>query len=166
MRMSAAIPETAPIVSGIAADILMLHPIFTPDQVKGALMVAAQPLRHALSTRPESARSSCPRFGPRLASEPEPRAERLPRPIGRAPTVAFDDAAWLAAAKASPAWDSVSWLDGWKDAAWSLVSWSDVSWSDVSWSDVSWSDVSWSDVGPRLLERRLLVPLRLRRVGP
>jgi hypothetical protein len=59
---------------------------------------------------------------------------------------AFDDAAWVEAAKASPAWDQVSWLDGWSNVAWSLVSWSDVSWSDVSWSDVSWSDVSWSDV--------------------
>ena len=65
---------------------------------------------------------------------------------------AFDDAAWLAAAQASPAWDEVSWLDGWQDArlvrssSWSDVSWSDVSWSDVSWSDVSWSDVSWTDV--------------------
>ena len=58
----------------------------------------------------------------------------------------FDDVSWLDAIKASPAWDAVSWLDGWADATWSLVSWSDVSWSDVSWSDVSWSDVSWSDV--------------------
>ncbi len=39
----------APIVSGIAADMLMLHPDFTPDQVKGALMVAALPIRHALT---------------------------------------------------------------------------------------------------------------------
>ena len=58
----------------------------------------------------------------------------------------FDDVSWLDAAKASPTWDAVSWLDGWADVSWSDVSWSDVSWSDVSWADVSWSDVSWSDV--------------------
>jgi hypothetical protein len=42
--------------------------------------------------------------------------------------LAFDDAAWVAAAQASPAWDSISW-------------------SDVSWSDVSWADSIYGDVG-------------------
>jgi serine protease AprX len=137
----------APIVSGIAADILMLHPNFTPDQVKGALMVAALPVRHAL---PHSAGVG-EVFAPdasALNAPPNPNLalNRFLMPASGDSELAFDDAAWLAAAQASPAWDSVSWLDGWNDAAWSLVSWSDVSWSDVSWSDVSWSDVSWSDV--------------------
>jgi hypothetical protein len=126
----------------------MLHPNFTPDQVKGALMVAALPLRHAL---PHSAGVG-EVFAPdasALSAPPNPNRalnKFLVPDLGEGSTIAFDDAAWLAAAQASPAWDSVSWLDGWNDAAWSLVSWSDVSWSDVSWSDVSWSDVSWSDV--------------------
>jgi serine protease AprX len=138
----------APIVSGIAADLLMLHPGFTPDQVKGALMVAARPVPRATVRSagvgeifaPDAAALSAPPNPNRalnkfIVADPDE---------GGAPT--FDDAAWLAAAKATTAWDAVSWLDGWADAAWSLVSWSDVSWSDVSWSDVSWTDVSWSDV--------------------
>ncbi len=138
----------APIVAGIAADILMLHPNFTPDQVKGALMVAARPVRHA----PVHSAGVGEVFAPdaaALSAAPNPNlalnAFLVPDPDGGETSV-LDDAAWLAAAQASTTWDAVSWLDGWADAAWSLVSWSDVSWSDISWSDVSWSDVSWSDV--------------------
>ena len=36
---------SAPIVSGIAADVLALRPGLTPDQLKGALMLGALPLR-------------------------------------------------------------------------------------------------------------------------
>ena len=137
---------SAPIVSGIAADLLMLRPNLTPDQVKGALMVAAQPVRHAAFHSAGVGEVFAP-GALALGSPPNPNRALnafLDPDGGDGPV--FDDAAWLAAAQASPAWDEVSWLDGWQDAAWSLVSWSDVSWSDVSWSDVSWSDVSWSDV--------------------
>ena len=34
---------SAPVVSGAAAQILALHPNWTPDQVKGALMLTAKP---------------------------------------------------------------------------------------------------------------------------
>ena len=40
---------SAPIVSGIAADLLALDPSLTPDRVKGALMLGAQPLPRARS---------------------------------------------------------------------------------------------------------------------
>jgi subtilisin family serine protease len=138
----------APIVSGIAADILMLHPNFTPDQVKGALMVAALPLRHAPSRSAGVGEVFAPDASA-LSAPPNPNLALNRFVVAGAGdgALAFDDAAWVAAAQASPAWDSVSWLDvSWSDVSWSDVSWSDVSWSDVSWSDVSWSDVSWTDV--------------------
>jgi hypothetical protein len=68
----------------------------------------------------------------------------VPDPV--APGLIFDDAAWREAAKASSAWNAVSWSDGWNGALWSVGVWANVSWSDVSWSDVSWSDVSWEDL--------------------
>jgi serine protease AprX len=136
---------SAPIVAGIAADILMLHPTFTPDQVKGALMMAARPVPGA--GRAAGVGEVYAPTAAALDTPPNPNqglnAFLVPDPGGGD---AFDDAKWLSAARASPAWDSVSWVDGWAGAAWSLVSWSDLSWSDVSWSDVSWSDVSWADV--------------------
>jgi serine protease AprX len=136
---------SAPIVSGIAADLLMLHPTFTPDQVKGALMVATRPVPGA--GRAAGVGEVYAPAAAALGAPPNPN-QALNRFLVPDPAVgdAFDDAAWLSAVRASATWDSVSWLDGWAGAAWSLVSWSDVSWSDVSWSDVSWSDVSWGDV--------------------
>jgi serine protease AprX len=136
---------SAPIVSGIAADLLTLRPSLTPDQVKGALMVAARPVRHASGWSAGVGEVYAP-AALAVASPPNPN-KALDAFVENADgEPAFDDAAWLATVESSPAWDEVSWLDGWSNVAWSLVSWSDVSWSDVSWSDVSWSDVSWSEV--------------------
>ncbi|HUK95857.1 MAG TPA: S8 family serine peptidase [Gaiellaceae bacterium] len=137
----------APIVSGIAADLLALNPRLSPDCVKGSLMLGAQDLSRVRSL----AAGVGEVYGPAAAS-----AHKAPNPNlaldsflvadPSGPGLVFDDEAWLEAAQASPVWDAVSWSDGWAGTSWSLVSWSDVSWSDVSWSDVSWSDVSWSDV--------------------
>jgi len=137
---------SAPIVSGIASDLLALRPDLTPDQVKGALMLGAQPLPKVRNRAAGVGEVYAP--GAVLSGTP-PNPNRgldrflVPDPAGG---VMFDDAAWLVAARTSRSWNDVSWTDGWAGVAWSLVSWSAVSWSDVSWSDVSWSDVSWSDV--------------------
>jgi serine protease AprX len=133
----------APVVAGAAAQLLIDHPTWTPDQIKGALMQRARyipeaPAGSAGVGEINAARSSM------LSGPPNPNASlnrflKLDALLG---TTEFNGAAWYAAAKASASWDSASW----SDASWSDVSWSDASWSDVSWSDASWSDVSWSDV--------------------
>jgi len=137
---------SAPIVAGMAADLIALDPTMTPDEVKGALMLKARSLRKVNTLAAGVGEAYAPGAA-NVTTAPNPNlalnAFLVPESGGG---MVFDDVSWLDAAKASAAWDSVSWLDGWADAAWSLVSWSDVSWSDVSWSDVSWSDVSWSDV--------------------
>jgi serine protease AprX len=137
----------APIVSGIVADLLAFRPWLTPDQVKGALMHEALPLRKVRTLAAGVGEVSAP-GALSLATPPNPNRALdgflVADPHGDGQM--FDDVSWLDAAKASAAWDAVSWLDGWADVSWSDVSWSDVSWSDVSWGDVSWSDVSWSDV--------------------
>jgi serine protease AprX len=138
---------SAPIVAGIAADLLALRPELTPDQVKGALMHEARALRKVRTLAAGLGEAYAPGAA-RLATPPNPNLA-LDGFLIRDPDgdgMIFDDVSWLDAAKASPAWDTVSWLDGWADVSWSDVSWSNVSWSDVSWADVSWSDVSWSDV--------------------
>jgi serine protease AprX len=138
---------SAPVVAGIAADLLALRPTLTPDGVKGALMHEARALRRVRTLAAGVGEVNAPGAAS-LAFPPNPNraldAFLVKDPAGDG--VVFDDVSWLDAAKASTTWDAVSWLDGWADVSWSEVSWSDVSWSDVSWADVSWSDVSWSDV--------------------
>ncbi len=134
----------APIVAGAAAQILARHPSWTPDQVKGALMLRA---RHIPDAPPGSAgvgEINAARSAD-VTRPPNPNLALnrfvVPDPTGGS-TPVFNAVSWSDAARAGVAWDSVSW----SDVSWSDASWSDVSWSDVSWSDVSWSDVTWSDV--------------------
>ncbi|HET7855630.1 MAG TPA: S8 family serine peptidase [Gaiellaceae bacterium] len=133
----------APVVAGAAALLLMDHPTWTPDQIKGALMQRARyipeaPPGSAGVGEINAARSTL------LTQPPNPNAalNRFVRTNLVNGSPEFDGTAWYTAAKASVSWDSVSW----SDVSWTDVSWTDVSWSDVSWSDVSWTDVSWSDV--------------------
>ncbi|MGZ4258582.1 MAG: S8 family serine peptidase [Gaiellaceae bacterium] len=138
---------SAPIVSGIVADLLALNPSLTPDRVKGALMLGAQMLPRTRSFSGGVGEVFAPAAAA-IQSPPNPNLALdqflIPDPSGDG--VVFDDVSWRDVATSSPSWDSVSWRDGWAGASWPVVSWANVSWSSVSWSDVSWSDVSWSDV--------------------
>jgi serine protease AprX len=142
----------APVVAAAAAELLAQHPSWTPDQVKGALMVTATP-------EPKAAPGSLGVGDVNIGtarhywkSPPNPNAS-LNRFVTTAAdgTRAFDGTAWQTAALASKAWDAAAWSDvAWSDAAWSTVAWSDVAWADVAWDSiaygtVAWSDVAWSD---------------------
>src|SRR6266508_2953148 len=138
----------APVVAGAAADLLALHPNWTPNQVKGALMVSAKALpaaspgsagvgelkldAAALVTAPPEANLALQKF---LTTDP----------LGGA-TPVFDAASWAEAARADTAWDSASWAEAsWAEASWNAASWAAASWSDASWATASWSAASWSD---------------------
>jgi serine protease AprX len=143
---------SAPAVAGAAAQILAKHPSFTPDQVKGALMLAARPLPNAapLSVGVGELRMSGLAF---TSSPPNPN-KALDQFVksDQTGTPYFDAVGWFNTAKSDVSWNDVSWNDiSWSDAAFSPsayadISWSDVSWATVSWNDVSWNDVSWADV--------------------
>jgi serine protease AprX len=132
----------APVVAGAAAQLVIKHPDWTPDQIKGALMQRARHVPEASRGEAGVGEINAARAAA-LMRPPNPNAA-LNRYLKIDPKLGteFDGAAWTAAAKGSVSWDSASW----SDASWSDVSWTSVSWSDVSWSDASWSDVSWSDV--------------------
>jgi serine protease AprX len=148
----------APVIAGAAAELIAQHPNWTPDQVKGALMLTATP-------EPLAAKGSLGVGEVNIAaarvyrkSPPNPNAG-LDQFVatGADGTRTFDSNAWQAAALANSAWNAVAWSDvAWSDAAWSTVAWSDVAWADVAWasvaygtvawSDVAWSDAAWADV--------------------
>ncbi len=138
----------APIVSAAAAYVLAEHPDWTPDQVKGALMVSARRADKAVDGS-LGVGSLDARAAQRVSRPPNPNRALnrflITDPSGGAHPV-FDSASWDSAAKSDVSWDSASWADAsWADASWSDVSWTDASWADASWADASWADVSWAD---------------------
>jgi serine protease AprX len=137
----------APVISGLAAQVLARNPNWTPDQVKSALMRRARPV-------PQSSQRSCgvgqvnavqTVLATTDTPNPNKALNRFLRTLTDGTTV-FDAVSWSDVSWSDVSWDAVSWSDvSWSDVSWDAVSWSDVSWSDVSWSDVSWTDVSWED---------------------
>jgi serine protease AprX len=136
-----------PIVAGAAADVLALHPTWTPDQVKGALMLTARVPRTKpgwslgvglLSANRAALVGSPP--NPNLALD----AFLMPDPNG--PGSLFDVASWSEAARGNASWASASWSEAsWASANWSVASWSEASWASASWSAASWAEASWAE---------------------
>jgi serine protease AprX len=131
----------APVVSGIAADLLALHPTWTPDQVKGALMLtAAQPGpstgAYALGVGEVQASAAAA-----VTSPPNPNAGLDQFLVSDSNGgLTFDAASWSSAAQANASWNSASW----NSASWNSASWSSASWNSACWSSASWNSASWS----------------------
>ena len=107
----------APVVSGIAAQILARNPGFTPDQVKGAIMESVRDV-------PQGAPNACG--------------------VGQVNAVRGGLSAKAANPNAAlNAFVTTNLLTG--QQVFDAVSWSNVSWSNVSWSNVSWSNYSSED---------------------
>ena len=127
---------SAPIVSGTAAELLGAHPDWTPDQVKGALMLTADPLPLAAPRSPgvgvENAAKAID-----LDDPPNPNAGLIPfvvtDPSGSSAPV-FDAAAWGQAAAADPAWSQAAW----GQAAWGQAAWGQAAWGQEYWSSAAW----------------------------
>jgi serine protease AprX len=143
----------APIVAGVAALILGKHPEFTPDQVKGALMLGTKPMPRASDLSEGVGEVNAGRSLETLKPPNPNRALNAfvvdnPLTGGRA----FAAASWAAKAKDDASWAEASWADAsWADASWSAASWADASWSDASWASASWADTtlaaaSWADL--------------------
>jgi serine protease AprX len=140
----------APVISGIAAQILARNPGLKPDQVKGAVMRRARavPLAEANSCGVGQVNAVRAVYNYSWTSNPNAGLNKFLSTDLLTGGKVFNAVSWTDASRADVSWDAVSWTDvSWSDVSWDAVSWSDVSWTDVSWSDVSWSDVSWEDAG-------------------
>jgi serine protease AprX len=136
----------APLVAGVAANLLALHPDWTPDQVKGALMLTAAPLPAAAPFslgvgEVDAAAASA------VTNPPNPNAALnsflVPDPLGTA-TPVFDAASWGTAARPSASWGTASWgTTYWSAASWGTASWGTASWGTASWGTASWGTASW-----------------------
>ncbi|HEY6032154.1 MAG TPA: S8 family serine peptidase [Gaiellaceae bacterium] len=145
----------APVVSGAAADLLAQHPDWTPDQIKGALMLTVQPIA---ATDPIAGGVGEINVAGAMSingNPPNPN-KGLDRFVVDDPSVAggksFDSVSWDSVAQSNPNWnassfDAVSWDSvSWDSVSWDSVSWDSVSWDSVSWDSVSWDSVSWDSV--------------------
>jgi serine protease AprX len=134
----------APIVAGAAAHLLARHPTWTPDQVKGALMLKARYVPEEGLTGAAGVGEVNAARATAVLNPPNPNLalNRFVTTDLVTGTPAFNAVSWTDVAKANASWDSVTWSDvTWSDASWDSVTWSDVTWSDVTWSDVTWSDL-------------------------
>jgi serine protease AprX len=132
----------APVVAGAAAQILARHPGWTPDQVKGALMLTARSLPSAVPGSLGVGEVNAYRAA-MLSSAPNPNLT-LRKYVTS--DLRFDAGSWLTTVQADASWADASWADAsWADASWSAASWADASWAAASWADASWADASWAD---------------------
>jgi serine protease AprX len=140
----------APVISGIAADVLGLHPDWTPDQVKGALMRAATDLPKAAPMSAGVGEVNIQKLLADKTPPPNPSAGLdqflIPDPNG-GPYPIFDSASWLKVASGDASWNSASWNSAsWNSASWNSASWNSASWNSASFSSASWNSASWLKV--------------------
>jgi serine protease AprX len=127
---------STPVVSAAAAQILARHPGFTPDQVKGALMLAANYLPNV-----SGAAAGVGEIDAGVAST----FDDPPNPnVGLYQFVKSDSATGLRT------FDSASWASylasgaSWAQASWAEASWAEASWNSASWAEASWAEASWN----------------------
>ena len=141
----------APVVAGVAAQLLARHPDWTPDQVKGALMMSAKPVPQAKPGSVGVGQVNAGKAGDVKGTPPSPNLALNRFLVSSAGSVSFDAASWSEVVAGNASWADASWADAsWADASWSAASWADVSWAAASWADASWADAafaqaSWAD---------------------
>lgn len=127
----------APVVAGAAAQILARHPDWTPDQVKGALMLTAAPVGAADWQASgvgevDAATAASLDFTP-----PNPN-ENLDTFVSTDPTTGkpmFNSAAWASSVSSEAAWSSAAWAS----AAWASAAWASAAWASAAWSSAAWA---------------------------
>ena len=154
--------------------LLAQHPSWTPDQVKGALMVSATPEPQWLagSLGVGEVNLAVARHGSRTR-----RTRTRPRPVPhqrlRTARTVFDaprgrprhgqrrvgGAAWSArpgAAQPGRARPGAARLER---AAWASAAWGTAAWNGAAWTDAAWADAAWADnAGPPVAHGRLATP--------
>jgi len=141
----------APVVAGVAAQLLARHPDWTPDQVKGALMMSAKPVPQARPGAVGVGQVNAGKAADLKGTPPSPNLALNQFLVSSSGSVSFNAASWAAVVAGNASWADASWADAsWADASWSAASWADASWSDASWADASWADAafaqaSWAD---------------------
>ena len=137
----------APVVAGTAAYILARNPTFTPDQVKGALMVTARPTPDAIPGSTGIGEIAADK-AVEVDDPPNPNLSLNqfvgPDPAGGSVPV-FDEATWTTYAATNPLWDAATWTTAtWTTATWTTATWTTATWTTASWTAATWVSATWT----------------------
>ena len=144
----------APVVAGVAAQLLARHPDWTPDQVKGALMLsanhlpAAEPLSAGVGevdaaradavTNPPNPNEGLREFVSEANGEPTFDAEAWNDRVST-------DATWTSATWTSATWTSATWTSAtWTSATWTSSAFADATWTSATWTSATWTSATWT----------------------
>ena len=136
----------APVVSGEAAYLLALNPRWTPDQVKGAIMLSARPEPNTTAGSVGVGLVDVASAG-EVNRPPNPNAalDKFVNPVPGAGSIpVFDTAAWQAEALKNPNWDAPTWnAAAWGSAAWGSAAWGSAAWGSAAWGSAAWGSAAW-----------------------
>jgi serine protease AprX len=130
----------APVVAGAAAYLLAVHPSWTPDQVKGALMSTAAAMPAA---QPGSSGAGAIDAAHAVKLTDPPNADGALAPFlvpdpGGGPTPVFDSTTWGQVAAANPDWATAYWGSAyWGSAYWGSAYWGSAAAGDAYWGSSS-----------------------------
>jgi serine protease AprX len=127
---------SSPVVAAAAAQILARHPSFTPDQVKGALMLAANYLP-SVSGGAGGVGEIDAGMASTIDDPPNPNVG-FGQFISTDPLTGsrvFNSASWNAYVSTNASWSQASWAEAsWAEASWAAASWAEASWNAASWN--------------------------------
>jgi serine protease AprX len=133
---------SSPAVAGAAAQLLALHPSWTPDQVKGALMMGATALSQSGTGIGEL---NLPAANA-IADPTNPNAA-LEAFVGTDPSTGlqvFDESAWANAASTSTNWVATNWVaTNWVATNWVATNWVATNWVATNWVATNWVATNW-----------------------
>jgi serine protease AprX len=130
---------SAPIVSGAAAQLLARYPGWTPDQVKGALMVSttyvpSQGLSMGVGEINAYSASS-------VTSPPNPN-QNLYAFVSNG---TFDSQAWATHVSTNSNWTASNWTSSnWTSANWTSSNWTSSNWTASNWTSSNWTSSNWT----------------------
>jgi serine protease AprX len=136
----------APVVAGSAANLLAVNPGWSPDQVKGALMLSAEPLPRAPWRSTGVGAVNVDRAAA-VVDPPNPNLALndflVTDPAG-GPTQVFDADSWTTAVETDAAWGSAAWGSAaWGSAAWGSAAWGSAAWGSAAWGSAAWGSAAW-----------------------
>jgi serine protease len=130
---------SAPLVAGVAAQVLARNPGFSPDQVKGALMVSAQYLP---SHDPGAGVGELNASGAvAVGSPPNPNANLYQFVTDGS----FDAEAWVDHVRTNSNWTASNWTaSNWTASNWTASNWVASNWTASNWTASNWTASNWT----------------------